>query len=193
MPQVGSPAAPSPEQLRVLAAAQARARKVYRAARVASFSGWTTAILSAGTLIGAILDPMALPLGFALAIIAWVELHGAAELRRFEAVAPGRLALNQVAFMCVLVVWAGWGLMQTVTGGNVYDAQIAATPQLAPTLRPLGELAMFISILFYGLVAGGSVIVQGGAAIYYFSRRRHLDEFIRNTPDWAVAMLRATH
>ena len=43
---------------------------------------------------------------------------------------------------------------------------------------------------FYAMLLCISVIAQGCTAWYYFTRRRHLTAYLKNTPDWVIEMLR---
>ena len=69
-------------------------------------------------------------------------------------------------------------------------AQIQANPELANVLgMDFESLFKSISLLIYGAVIFGSVLVQGGTALYYFTRARHVHEFRRQTPEWVVDLL----
>ena len=35
------------------------------------------------------------------------------------------------------------------------------------------------------------IYLMGGAALYYFTRRRHIESHLRATPEWVVETLRA--
>ena len=39
-------------------------------------------------------------------------------------------------------------------------------------------------VYFYGGVIALSALFQGGTALYYFSRRRLVEEYIAETPEW---------
>ena len=45
---------------------------------------------------------------------------------------------------------------------------------------------------FYGTVIALSVIVQGLTAAYYFTRRKHVEACLRDTPAWALDVERMT-
>ena len=59
-------------------------------------------------------------------------------------------------------------------------------------LRGRAELLATIRIALGGMVAliAGSVTAQGGAALYYYTRRAHIVSFTRDTPDSIVETLR---
>ena len=75
---------------------------------------------------------------------------------------------------------------------SYYEEQIMSMPQLAPTLEPLGELYQLISILVYGCIIVISIIFQGLTSWYYFSRARHLRDYLDQTPQWVVQMREAS-
>ena len=56
--------------------------------------------------------------------------------------------------------------------------------------RPWAPRAAFealyqqIVVAVYGGVIVLSALFQGGTALYYFSRRRHVEDFIAETPAW---------
>jgi uncharacterized membrane protein YukC len=41
---------------------------------------------------------------------------------------------------------------------------------------------------FYSLLIVVSVLAQGAMAFYYFTRRKHVESFNRNTPEWIRRM-----
>ena len=74
------PATPAPsggltaEQMQTIQLARTNGRKVTRAARVATFSGWTMATFAAITLLSGLFSLPALLLGIGMAIVAKIEL-----------------------------------------------------------------------------------------------------------------------
>lgn len=181
----------TPEQIREVAAARARSRKVARAAVVSAISGWTLAIFAALSLLSGLFDLPSLLLGIGLAVTAGLELRGCRALRGFDLAAPRRLALNQVAVAAVVCMYAGWGILQALFGPGPYDSHLAGGGDLADALKPFDELTRAITVAFYGLVFALTLVVQSGAAVYHFTRRRHLEAFLRDTPPWVLDMLRA--
>ena len=49
-----------------------------------------------------------------------------------------------------------------------------------------------IVVVLYGGVIALSVLFQGGNALYYFTRRRHVEDFVADTPEWVRDVLRST-
>ncbi|MCI0632139.1 MAG: hypothetical protein L0Y44_15960 [Phycisphaerales bacterium] len=179
-----------PHQLQAIARARLQGRKISRAATTAAISGWTTAVFALLTLPFGIWSLPALLLGAGFAVVAFVEIRASQALRRFDRSVPVRLALNQAALFLMLAAYCGWSIYQTLTSPNPYEAYIAAGDEVSRMVKPIAQLNTLVSVLFYGGVALGSLIAQGLAALYYFTRRRHIDDYLRRTPTWIIDTLR---
>src|SRR5690348_1421830 len=94
-PTPGAPPVLSAEHLQQLAEARQSGRKVRRAIGVATFDGWTIGAFGFLTLLIGITDLTSILMGVGMAAIAWLELRGAARLRRLEAGAGRALGFNQ--------------------------------------------------------------------------------------------------
>jgi hypothetical protein len=199
--------APSPftaEQLEQIAVARKRAVKVRRAAGVARFDAWTTAVfagftlmyVAASVLFGG-LEWVALLIGIGMATVSYVAFSNAAQLRRFDLNAPRRLALNQVCFAAMIIVYCLWRMWHAASApGLAGQSGQALDPQVAELLRSTygqdpDELSRTLSLLIYSVVIFGSVLSQGGAALYYSTRRRYVKAFRDNTPSWVIELLAA--
>ncbi|MGH7176531.1 MAG: hypothetical protein ACREJC_04035, partial [Tepidisphaeraceae bacterium] len=68
---------------------------------------------------------------------------------------------------------------------------IASEPAAAELLGSVRGVERLATQLLYGVVAGAGVIVQGGTAIYYYTRRRRLTEYLATAPRWIVDLQRA--
>ena len=181
-----------PEHLEAIALARRQARKIMRAAGVAAFSGWSTAVFAFFTLLGGLFSVPALLLGLALAMIAYVELRGSKAVRRFDLTAPQRLGLNQIVLWIVLTIYAAWCIAQAALGPGAYADYIAAGGDLANAIKPIARLQTTVTIAIYSALVVCSAMAQGGAALYYFTRRGPMCEYLARTPQWIVQMLRAT-
>lgn len=184
-------AALSAEQLEAIAIARRRGRTINRAAGVAAFSGRTMAIFAAISLLSGLFSLPALFLGLGMSVVAFVELRGSKALRAFDLGAPRRLALNQLALAILVTAYAAWSIAQSLVGPGPYDEYLAAGGRLAETLAPIDRMTRTVTIGFYAALIGGTVIAQGCAAVYYFSRRRHMLAYVRSTPKWVIETLRA--
>lgn len=185
------PAAIAPEQIHALTTARLRARKVVRAANTAAFSGWTCAVFAVITLLLGIFSLPSFLLGLGLGAAALIELRCGKSLRRFDVRAPRTLALNQIALWFVLTAYSGWCIFTAITAPGMYDDYIRQGPEMAATLEPLGRLHTAVTVGFYCAVILISLVAQGCMALYYITRRRHVEAYLRSTPQWAVAALRA--
>ncbi len=194
-PAPPAPAPPpglTPDQLQELHAARRNGRKVARAARAASFSGWTLATFAGITLLAGIFSLSSFVLGVGMAIVAWIELRGASGIRQLDVTAPRRLAFNQLGLGAMMCAYAGWGVYATLTGPSVYAAEMAAAgPQVAAILGPIDQMQTTIMLAVYIGVGCGALAATGGAAIYYLTRRRHIETHLQRTPAWVVEAIRS--
>lgn len=179
----------SADHLRILAEAQLRARKVRRAASVATVSGWSMACFAGLTLLAVVFgDVEALVLGVLLGAIAFNELRGAAMLRRFDLRAARRLGFNQIALGVLIVAYASWSLAASLKspalqrlGGSTGDP---STDALVRDLTTAVTYGLFGGMAIVGIVAPGLT------AWYYFTRAGHVRRMVKDTPAWAVEAMR---
>jgi hypothetical protein len=196
VPAIPIPAAPlppqlAPEHLQQLAAARAAARKVRRAAAVATFDGWTIALFAALSLVTSLTDPSGLLLSLGMIAVAVVELRGAAALKRLRSAAARMLGFNQLALASMLICYALWRLYAETSGPSPYAAYTKSDPELAQMLGPIESLTRTIALYLYGAMIAVALFAQGGLAAYYFTRRQHIDAYLRQTPEWILAMQRS--
>lgn len=182
----------SPEQLQAITTARHQGRRITRAAMVASISGWTMAVFGAISLLGGVFSLPSLLLGVGLCVVAFVELRGAGRVRALDLAAPRALALNQLGLLVMVIAYATWGIVTAMVGPGPYDEQLAAGGPLARSLAPIDNMTRVITVAFYAAVIAGSVVAQGVAAAYYFSRRRHMTAYLGKTPKWVVETLHPT-
>ncbi len=181
----------SPEQQRELAEANRRARKVRRAAKVATFNGWSIGIFAALSLPFALFSVTALVMCLALAGVAYNEFRGRKLLDRFEPCGPRALGWNQLVFMGVLIGYSLWNIYLAETGPSPYAEQLKATPELGSMLGSIDDLYTSVTLAVYGSLIVFSVIFQGLNALYYFTCEKHLHSYLNQTPDWVVNLQRS--
>jgi hypothetical protein len=186
----GAGAALTHEQLAAFTQARVRGRKISRAAVVAAVSGWTLAFFAFITLLGGLFSLTSLLLGIGLGIVAYLELQGSKGLRRLDETAPHRLGFNQIALGAMIVVYCGWGIWLAVAGPGPYDSYLAQGGDTAEMIEPIAQLHRAMTSAFYALLIVVSVVAQGCASLYYFTRRRHMIAYLRETPAWVVEALR---
>ena len=193
------PAGPAPlsaEHLDQLRQAERRARKLRRAAGVAGFGGWSAGIFAAVSAALSLTDPAGLMIAGVLALVAYHEFRGRGQLLRLDPGAPRRLALNQVFLGAALVGYGGWKLYGVLTGRSELLQQTpTGDPQtdamMRDVMQDMGGLVRTAMVAVYSGVVAVGVLVPGLTAMYYWSRRRVLADFLRTTPAWVVELMRA--
>lgn len=192
MPTLETTPAPAPpahepgpldaEHLDQLAQAQRRSKKLRKAAGVASFSGWSTLIFGGLALPFGLFDLVTLVLAVAMIAIGLNELHGRKLIRQLDPRSTRHLAINQLVFMSVLVTYAGFALHKGLTAPSELTAALG--PDLGSTGQMIQGLEHTLTIAVYSTLIVASVIFQGGAALYYHTRKRYLRDYLDATPDW---------
>ena len=190
-PPIAAPPQLSQENLLQLANARVAMRKVRRAASVASFDGWTIGAFGGFTFLLGLTDPTSIVLGLAMVAIAFVELRGAGKLKQLDTTACQALAINQLVLGSLLLVYAGWRMYAVLRGGGEYDALAGSDPQMKEMLGSVADLTRMVMMAVYGALMLIALFGQGGMALYYRSRRSHIEAYLAQTPDWIVAMQRA--
>jgi hypothetical protein len=181
----------SEEHLRQLAASHAATLKIRRAINVARADGWGVACAAALTLLSSFTSVSGVVVAAALGAVAVVELKMAARLRRFDVSAPRVLALNQVALGGLLIAYAVLRIYQELNGAGEYAAMVASDPEVGRALQPFEHLTRLVALSMYGGLIAVAILAQGGLALYYFTRTRHLRAYLEQTPPWIVAVQKA--
>ena len=185
----------SPEHYRELAQAQERAKKIRKAAGVATFNGWTTAIFAVLSAPFALFSVAGFLITLGLAIVAWNEFRGRARMLKFDPAGPTLLGWNQVGFLVLIVGYCCWSIYTGLNGSGELTKQLQADPELARALNDLGDiegLQQMLVLSIYGTVIVLSAIFQGWNALYYFSRRKLVEAYVRETPAWVIDVQRST-
>ncbi|HMC10217.1 MAG TPA: hypothetical protein VKH44_02960 [Pirellulaceae bacterium] len=174
---------------RELAAARERAKAIRKAARVAGFNGWTTAAAAAFSAMFLLFDrsPVAIAITLGLSIITYNEFRGRKRLLNFDASAATMLGWNQLGLLAMIVVYCLWSLLGSAGEADAVRAELKSYSDLDAALGAAGGFEGMFKTVSYGLYGGVivlSVIFQGGNALYYFTRRRHVEDFIAETPQW---------
>ena len=82
-----------------------------------------------------------------------------------------------------------------LTSPGPFAAEMAANPELADalgSLDPFDYLHKILVVAVYGTVIVLSAIFQGLNAFYYFTRRKHVEAYVKITPGWALDLQRMT-
>jgi hypothetical protein len=197
------PIAPISEpQKQALYAAEAAARRFAFAPKLATWNGIGMLLGAALSLVLAAFDHALLLSAGVLGVCGWVELSAGKKLREYDPQAPLRLALNQLVLLALVLGYALLKLMAALTGHASLASEIAQHPELAAVLAQVddpsvtealdsfGEMYRWGVVGVYSVLIAIAVVVQGGAAAYYWSRRKHLRAFLASTPAWVVELMR---
>ncbi len=193
-PQPASGAEPialSDAQRAALTEARQRRRKIDRAIGVASFNGWCTAVFAVCSLPFVLLGWPAVFVTLVLGGVAYFEFKGRNMLRELDPRGCRVLGLNQLGFLTGLIAYATWRIVAALTQPNPYAEQMAMYPELTDTLGDVGDLYVVLSIVIYGALIVGSLGFQGGMAIYYFTRAKHVRAYVEKTPEWVIEAQRS--
>jgi hypothetical protein len=174
---------------RELVAARDRAKTIRKAARVAAFNGWTTNAAALFSAMFLLFDRsgVAIAITVILSIVAYNEFRGRKRLLNFDPSGATLLGWNQLGLLAMIVVYCLWML-----SGSSAEAATALSSQMKSTserelLSMAGDLEGLyktVTLAMYGGAIALSLLFQGGNAIYYFTRRRHVEDFIAETPQW---------
>jgi hypothetical protein len=200
-----SPAAPppaSPLDESQFALVQEAAR-IYKPIKKAAWIALGSAITT--LMIGAVAVPFSLVwpsfsgilITVGLCAVGVVEFLGHRKLVQADPSAARFLAMNQLAFLGLIVIYC---LIQMLTFSPAEAKAAAVTPEFRAALNGMPEMTrdvdnfidkygLLATCGFYSLVIFLSVLFQGGLAYYYFTRRKFLEAFQRETPPWVRRLL----
>ncbi len=177
----------SAEHLREMQDARQRAGRIRRCIAVATFDGWSVGVFGALTLLFGVFSVVGWVLGGSMCAIAYVELSAVDRLKRLDPSVARRLGWNQIALATLLLGYAGWSLHGAWFGPGPLAATIAAAPEM---LAPYASIARLISVAVYVALAAVAIFAQGGTALYYFTREKHIRTYREQTPAWIVEFQR---
>jgi hypothetical protein len=183
----------SPEQLKQLGDARQRSAKIRKGVFVALFDGWSVAVFAGLTLLGGLvgLSWVGILLGGGMAAAAFVELKAVKRLRALDANVTKTLAWNQVFLGALLFSYAVYSLVLIYTGRTELANQLEAYPEMTDMAVNVNEIAKLIGLLVYGTLITVAIVCQGGTALFYLSRRKYIEAYVRETPQWILDAQRA--
>lgn len=161
-------------------------RPVRNAARIAMTSAFTILVVAALAVPFVVLSPgiANLVIAAGLGIIGYLEYAGARKMRRGLPEAASHLGWNQVVFIALICVYC-LVRMFDVSADSYISPEDRNQLSQVPELTSIFENTIPSMVrAFYLLVMLLSIILQGGLAWYYFTRRRHLEALQRSTPAW---------
>ena len=181
----------TPEHLRQIAAARVLGVKIHRAIALARVNGWVAAIFAGVTILGSVFSPMELLLGIGMGGISYFEFKGAAGLKRLDPTMPGKLAINQGAFAAILLLYGAINLLRVWHDPSPLAGAGSSDPQLAQMLAPFEGLARNLYLFVYVAIILAAVSGPGLMVVYYQSRRKYIEAYLRQTPAWIQELQRA--
>ena len=132
---------------------------------------------------------MGLLISFVLLATGSFEIRSVRALRRLNPSSIYHLAYNQLVLAAALILYSAISLIQTRHGGGMPSEIEQALSQTGSGSDIHDQLSSAAEIL-YSLVIAVAVLVQGSTALYYFSRQKHLQQYLAQTPDWVQQMQR---
>jgi hypothetical protein len=174
---------------RELSAARDRAKAIRRAARVAAFNGWTTGVAAAFSSMFLLFDRsgLAIAITLTLSIVTYNEFRGRKRMLNFEPSSATLLGWNQLGLLAMIVAYCVWMLSgSSANAAGALSAQLHSNTEreLLSMAGDLEGLYKTVTLAMYGGAIVLSVLFQGGNALYYYTRRRHIEDFIAETPQW---------
>jgi cytochrome b len=168
--------------------------KMRRLASYAAFDGWTLAVLGALSLIcGGYGSASALLISFVLIGAGVFEIISVRRLRQLQPTAIPHLAYNQFGLAAALIIYSLFSLIQAhLHGGNSgvsSEVEQALSDAGGSTSDARAQVTSLMDI-FYSCLIAFALVWQGGTGLYYLSRRKALQEYLDQTPDWIQQMQR---
>jgi hypothetical protein len=182
---------PSPQHLAQIAQARIAFKPIRRAAATATCSAWTMAIFGAITLLTSLNSITGAMLGAGMCAISFFEFNGAKEIRRLNPEAIRQLVRNQLVLGALLLIYSSITLYSTIVSPNEIEQTAQSTPEVAQILKPYGRIERLAEVGVCGAMIIAAVGGCGGTAWYYSRRRRHIERYLRESPQWIVELQRA--
>jgi len=174
----------STAQIEALAEGMARARRIFRAGRVAAVTGWSVVAFGGLTLLFSLLSPKGVLVGGALLWVGWNELEGRKILLHLDPAGAKRLARNQLWLLAVVALYCMWA---------IYRSQTQPIPETSELESFLGLDEGFIAdaeAAFYALVLALAAAFQWGMYRFHRARVALVYAYVKETPAWIVEVQR---
>jgi hypothetical protein len=185
------PFAPTAAHLAQIQDAKRIGKKIRNAATVATMGGWFTAVFAAITFMLSVGDVFGMALGAAMGVISYFEFRGSNELKRLDPTAPKRLALNQLAFALLIMIYGFVSLYSARFGAIAGASEISQYPEIADVYGDIESLTRNILTIVYGGVILFGLLGPGLTALYYYTRKSHIERYLQSTPKWILDLQRA--
>ena len=194
-----------PEAMRQVTDAQLRLSAVLRARKVAQRACISLVFMGVLTGMFAVVGGQGpswsgLVMGVWMTAAGIVEFIGAQGTAKLKPKALTMLAVNQLLLGLMFAGFGAWWMLALKMGWNTADVKSAqqfmgSVSNSLVTIGDAGASTGQINSIAYTAVywAYGSLVVFGllvdaPMALYYFYRRRQLEAYLRETPEWIVQM-----
>ena len=178
----------TPEQHEELRDAKDRSASFLGAAKVAAFNGWTVGFFAVLSMLFGLFSLTSFLVGVGLAFVARNEFVGRRRLRSFDPSGPELLWRNQIGFMALIIAYCLWSMYRTVA---LPDPEMTELTELLGD--GTGELVQSLTLTVYATVIVATGIFQGLNARYYFLRVARIRDYVRDTPEWVLALQRSVN
>jgi len=122
---------------------------------------------------------------------AYNSFRGLSQLRQLDPKSCQLLGRNQLFFASCLILYAAWNLYFYSHSPAPFADVIASEPEAKEMLAPFQDMALSITKLVYWILIAVALFAQGGAALYYFSRGKYVEQYVTETPEWILQLQRA--
>ena len=192
IPEYRHPSAPpvvnslSPEQISQVQQADRRAKSIKNAAKFAASEGTLSMIVAVGSLACFMFGWINAVLGILLGIFAYNTIRGANRLKRFDRTAIPLLAWNEVFLISIVTVYSAYSIYSGLsTGGDAITSKIISPEDIQ--LLGIDPKVIRQSIwAFYLSLIALTALSQGLVGYYYKTREKHLDAYLKETPQWII-------
>lgn len=165
-----------------------------RVLTISRVNGWSVIVFATlGTLITLVIgDPSGVAVGVLIGLAGWMEVRGNQALRRRNPAGMKLLVRSQLFLLAVILVYCASRL------GSFDDATAMGnlTPDMEIILQEAGlqkaDILPLVRMTFFALYGGlalGTLIYQGGMALYYRRRIRPVTEALIAPPRPRVSHL----
>lgn len=194
-----------PEAMRLMADAQRRLSTVLKARKVAQRACISLVFMGVLTGMFAVVGGQGpswsgLVMGVWMTVAGIVEFIGAQGTAKLKPKALTMLAVNQLLLGLMFAGFGAWWMLALKMGWNTADVKSAqqfmgSVSNSLVTVGDAGASTGRINSIAYTAVYWGygslvvfGLLVDAPMALYYFYRRRQLEAYLRETPEWIVQM-----
>jgi hypothetical protein len=178
-----APPALTIEQLATFQKAERRAAKIRRAANVARTDGGITAFFAVCCLLSFCMGWENIVLGIIFTGVAINAFRGAKRLQKFDPDAATILMLNQVYLAGAIILYALYELHAAMVGGSGSFKELEALGSMG---QDYANMERTVAYALYGVLIVGTIVGQGAMGLYYVTRRRLVEEYVKETPQWVM-------